>query len=144
MYLDFVVVFLGFSFDVLLVMSIERYLGMYYPFFHHTSVARRRLLTLLAIIIFFQTTLHMISINDMIISREFTVIIFIIIVFPPLLYLKFKLFKINREVRRRNAISPEKKSDNKSEKYFYLFVSCCLSCDVVHSKQRIYCFQYQD
>ena len=39
--------FIGFFFLALLVMSIERYLGTYYPIFHRTSVTRRRLLTLL-------------------------------------------------------------------------------------------------
>ena len=132
MYLDFVVVFLGFSFDVPLVMSIERYLGAYYPFFHRTSVTRRRLLTLLSIIIFFQTTLHVISINDMIISREFAVIIFIIIVFLPLLYLKFKLFKISKEVRRRNAISPEKRAtiSLKSISTCLLVVACLVMLSI--------------
>ena len=42
MYLNFVVVLLGFSFQVRLVMSIERYLGAFYPIFHRTSVTRRR------------------------------------------------------------------------------------------------------
>ena len=109
-YLNFVTVFYGFSFHVLLVMSIERYLGAYYPIFHRTSVTRRRLLTLLAILLIFHTTFYLMSTNNMIISWTVASIIFLIIVFPPLLYLNFKLFKISREVRRRNVTSPEKRT----------------------------------
>ena len=42
MYLFFSTVFHGFSFLVLLLMSIERYLGAYYPIFHRRSVTRHR------------------------------------------------------------------------------------------------------
>ena len=49
LYLHMFGVFLGFSVRVLLVMSIERYLGAYYPILHRTSLTRRRLMTLLAI-----------------------------------------------------------------------------------------------
>ena len=110
MYLDFVVVFLPFSLYALLVMSIERYLGAYYPIFHRTSVTRRRLLTLLAIFLVFHTTLHVISTNDMIISRTFLYVIFAVAVFPPLVYLNFKLFKISSEMRRKKATLPEKRT----------------------------------
>ena len=109
-YLNFVTVFYGFSFHVLLVMSIERYLEAYYPIFHRTSVTRHRLLTLLAILLIFHTTFYLMSTNDMIISWTLASIIFLIIVFLPLLYLNFKLFKISREVRRRNVTSPEKRT----------------------------------
>ena len=107
-YLDFVSMFIGFSFYVLLVISIERYLGAYYPIFHRTSVTRRRLLTLLAIALTFYTTLHVISRNNVIISWKIVEIGYVSTVFTPLVFLNFKLFKISREVRRRNATSPEK------------------------------------
>ena len=45
-YLNIFNVLLIFSPFALLVMSIERYVGAYYPVFHHTSVTRRRLRTL--------------------------------------------------------------------------------------------------
>ena len=109
-YLHFVSVILGFSFYVLLVMSIERYLGAYYPVFHRTSVTRRRLLTLLAILLISHTTLYAISTKDLIIPRNVVSVICIIAVFPPLAYLNFILFKITRVVRGKNTISPEKRT----------------------------------
>jgi hypothetical protein len=42
--------FIGFSIIALLVMTIERYLAVYFPILHRTSVTRRRLLTLLAVL----------------------------------------------------------------------------------------------
>ena len=64
---------LSFSLYVLLVMSIERYLGTYYPNRHRTSANRRRLLTLLAILLIFHTTLYVISTNDFIIPRALVI-----------------------------------------------------------------------
>ena len=128
MYLDFVVVFLGFTFYALFVMSIERYLGAYYPIFHRTSVTRRRLLTLLAIFLVFHTTLHVISTNDMIISRPFAYVIFVGVVFPPLVYLNFKLLKISSEMRRKIATLPEKRTriNIKSISACFLVVVCLM------------------
>ena len=57
----------GFSLCTLMVMCIERYLGVYYPIFHKTSVTRRKLLTILAILIILLTTLLIISTNDLLI-----------------------------------------------------------------------------
>ena len=109
-YLDFVTIFYAYSFLLLLVMSIDQYLGAYYPIFHRTSVTRRRLLTFLAMLLISYTTLHVFSTSDMIISRISVVVIFAVVVFLPLVYLNFKLFKITREVRRRKAALPEKRT----------------------------------
>ena len=93
-------VFIAFSIITLLVMSIERYLGAYYPFFHRTSLTRRRILTLLAILCIGPIILTIISVNDMVISDSVVLIIFFVIVFPPFAFLNYKLFKISRKVRR--------------------------------------------
>ena len=106
-------VFIGFSIMVLLVMSIERYLGAYYPFFHRTSLTRRRLLTLLAVLFLVPFTLTMISVNDWVTSFAVVLGIFFLIVFPPFLFFNYKLFMISRKVRRdiarrrNSASSPE-------------------------------------
>ena len=136
-YLNFVTLFYGFSFFVLLVMSIERCLGAYCPIFHCTTVTKRRLLTLLAILLIFNTTLYVISTNDMIISRTLAIILFIVASFPPLLYLNFKLFKISREVRQRKASSPEKRTtiNLKSISTCLLAVTCIV---VLSSSVSVY------
>ena len=135
LYLHFVKIFIEFSFYVLLVMSIERYLGAYYPIFHRTSVTRRRLLTLLATLFIVQTTMDMISRNDLIIPRAFGMIIFMTAVFPLLVYLNFKLFKISREVRRRKATSLEKRTtiNLKSISACLLVVACVVVLSIASS-----------
>ena len=68
--------FIDFSVIALLVMSIERYLGAYYPFFHRTSLTRRRLLMLLAILFIVPIILIIISVNDLVSSFPVVLIIF--------------------------------------------------------------------
>ena len=110
LYLDSVAVFFAFSLLALLVMSIERYLGAFHPVLHRRSVTRCRLLIILAILLIFTIALQVMPTNNMIISKPFSLIIFVVVVFLPLVYLNFKLFKFSRQVRRRKAILPEKKT----------------------------------
>ena len=101
--------FLGIPLLVLLVMSTERYLGTHYPLFHRTSVTRRRLLIPLAMLLIFQTTLTVLATNDLVISTAVHATTFAVIIFPPSLFINFKLFKISRKVRRRKAASHEQR-----------------------------------
>ena len=103
----FSVVFVGFSLLALLVMNFDRYLSTYYPIFHRTSVTKGRLLTLLAILITVEITLVLLSFN--VISFPVAILIFIIIIIPPMLFMNYKLFTIARKSRRNNGISPEMK-----------------------------------
>mgnify|MGYP002803396122 FL=1 len=107
-------VFIGFSVMALLVMSIERYLGAYYPFFHRASLTRRRLLTFLAVLFLIPIIFTIISLNNLVVSYSTVLIIFFVgIVFPPLLFFNYKLFMISRKARRdvtrrcNNPSSPE-------------------------------------
>ena len=99
--------FIGFSILALLVMTIERYLGAYYPILHRSSVTRRRLLTLLAVLFILPFILMMISLNDSVISLPVALAIFFAIIFPPIIFLNYKLFKISRKMRRDNTALPE-------------------------------------
>jgi Ca2+/Na+ antiporter len=105
----FSAVFVGFSLLALLVMNLNRFLATYYPIFHRTSVTKRRLLTLLAILITVEITMVLISFTDLVIPFEVGLLIFIIIIFLPMLFVNYKLFTIARKSRRNNAISPEMK-----------------------------------
>ena len=108
-YIHVASLFLGSSMHALLMMSIEQYLGAYYPIFHRTSVTRRRLLTVLAISLLPHVILNVISTNDLIISQIFHLEVFIITTLPLFVFVNMKLFIISRNTRRRNAISPEKR-----------------------------------
>ncbi len=112
-YGHFATLFIAFSILVLLVMSIERYLGAYYPIFHRTSLTRRRLLILLAIFFAIPIILGIISVNNLVTSYPVALGIFFVIVSPPFAFLNYKLFKISRKVRRDianrrdNSTSPD-------------------------------------
>ena len=109
-YLEFSKLFIGSSFLALLVMSIERYLGAYYPIFHRTSVTKRRLLTLLAILFILGTVMYIISRNDLVISNPVTLAILLALLAPPFMFVNFKLFIIARKIHRQRAISPAKRA----------------------------------
>ena len=105
-YLLSATVFPVFSFHTLLVMSIERYLGAYYPFFHRTSVTRRRLLTLLAILLMTTTVVYIISSTGTAISRAVFLAIFVALFFPPFMFANFKLLAMARKVTRKRTVPP--------------------------------------
>ena len=101
--------FLGFSFLALLVMNIERYLGTYYPIFHRTSVTRRKLLTFFAISLIFH-----IALTTLIIVKVITLgiagMIWMVVTFPPFMFINYKLYRISKQNSRDNAISPQQRS----------------------------------
>ena len=106
-YLQFSHLSSSFPLCALIVMCIERYLGVYHPFYHRTSVTRRRLLKLLAIIMILQTTLLAISLDHSGIHSTVAFAIFMVIYLLPFIFFNYKLFKISRKLQRRNATSPE-------------------------------------
>ena len=101
---------LGVSFLALLVMNIERYLGTYYPIFHHTFVTKRRLLTLLAILLIPTTVIYIISRNGFLIQDTVYLMIFIALYFLPFIFVNFKLFIIARKVHRERAVLPGRRT----------------------------------
>ena len=109
-YLNFVYGLLGFSFFTLLVMNIERYLGAYYPTFHHTSVTRRRLLTLLATLLITTIVMQIIFGYSLVISKPVFLMIFMALFLPPFMFVNFKLFIIARKVHRERTVSPGKRT----------------------------------
>ena len=119
---------LGFSLLALLVMNFERYMAIYYPFFHHTSVKKRRLLILLGILSFVQIALTLMSVTNFI-SLKLHALIFLIVVGPPMVFINYKLFIIARKCRRNNGILPEVKKS-----FSFKNISSCLlavACFVV-------------
>ena len=139
-YLHLTDLILGFSFCVMLVMSIERYLGAYYPIFHRTSVTRRRLLTLLSLMLIFHITLCAISLIGKVISVNVVFITFIVAIFLPLVYFNITLFKISREVRRKNPVKPEKRTtiNRKSISSCLLVVACLVVLTICTSTYMLF------
>ena len=104
----FTTVLYGLSLFALLVMNFDRYLATYYPVFHRTSVTKGKLLTLLATLSVVGITLYLMSMNNLISYPVFLLICFTIL-FPPMLFINYKLFIMARKSRRNNRISPEMK-----------------------------------
>lgn len=100
-------IFVGSSLVALIVMNVERYLGVCYPLFHHTSVTRSGLLTLLVILSILHAAIVIFSTDDFLITFPMGVAIFMVILFPPLLFINYKLIKISRKARRYNEVSPD-------------------------------------
>ena len=112
---------------LLLVMSIERYLGAYYPIFHRTSVTRRRLLTLIAMLLIPTSALYMSGKMNLAISAEASQIIAMVLFLPPFLFVNFKLLIVARNVRRKRAVPPGKrKTQNFKNISTALWVVACL------------------
>ena len=99
--------FTSFSLLALLVMNFDRYLATYYPIFHRTSVTKGKLLTLFAILSILELLLELLS--ETVISARAQRVIFVIIFFPPMIFINYKLFIIARKSRKSNGISPEMK-----------------------------------
>ena len=113
-------IFLGFSLAALLVMNFDRYLATSYPLFHRTSVTKRKLLTLLGILIAVEMTLCLMVRMDVISAAVFVLICFVI-VFPPTLFINYKLYTVARKNRRNKLISPHMKKS-----FSWKNISSCL------------------
>ena len=87
----------------LLVMNFDRYLATYYPIFHRTSVTKGKLLTLFAILSIPVLLFEMLSIKD-----EVRTLIYLIIVFPSMIFINYKLFIIARKRHRMKKTLPLK------------------------------------
>ncbi len=90
-------------------MNFDRYLSTSYPVFHRTSVTKVRLLILLAILTIVELTLKAMSLNHFLISLEVHILIFFILLTPPMLFINYKLFLVVRKSRRNKSLSPERK-----------------------------------
>ena len=100
---------LAISLLALLVMNFDRYLATYYPIFHRTSVTKGKLLTLLATLIVVHLTFYLMCVWGLVISYPVYLLAGFTILFPPMLFINYKLFIIARKSRRNNGISPETK-----------------------------------
>ena len=56
--------------------SVDRYLATHFPIFHRTSMTKGKFLTVLTLLFFIQITVMTISINDMVISYQVSLLLF--------------------------------------------------------------------
>ena len=111
------------------MISIERYLGAYYPIFHHTLVTRRRLLILLAILLISTTAIYTISGNGVHIIRGSVFLMIILAIFlPSFMFVNFKLFIIAGKVHRERAVLPEKRTTINLKTFLQLYGPLAVLC----------------
>ena len=104
---DLTEIFIGFSFLALLVMNFDRYLATYYPIYHRTSVTKRKLLGLHGILSILGVAFLMLTASNIILSYQVGVLICLGILFPPMLFINYKLYIIAKKNRRNSATSTE-------------------------------------
>ena len=121
-YQRFVTLSSSVSMLAMLLMSIERYLGVYIPIFHRRSVTRRRLLASLAISTIMPAILLLMSVNQTVISYPDATGIFSLVYIGPFVFFNYKLFKMSRKVRRTNVAPAETRTKIKGLRN----VSSCL------------------
>ena len=119
-------IFVGLSLLALLVMNFDRYLATYYPIFHRTSVTKGKLLGLHGILSILGFTFLMLTGNNIILSYQVGLLIFLGTLCPPMLFVNYKLFRIAKKNRRSNATSSEirKTFSMKNVSSCLLFVAC--------------------
>ena len=89
-------------------MNLDQHLATYRPIFHRTSVTKKKLLILLVILIIIQGTLEAISIRHFAISYQMSLVILFFLVFPPMVFIYYKLFTIARKSRRNKSLEMKK------------------------------------
>ena len=125
-YMYFANAFLAFSSVSVLVLSIERYMGAYYPIFHRTSVTRRRLLTLFPILMVPSAVMYIIYSYGLIFSGSILLLIFMALYLPPFMFFNYKLLTLARKVHRRRAVSTERRTTDLTNISAALWVVVCL------------------
>ena len=91
-------------------------------------MTKGKLLALFTVLVIIELTSAAMSINDLVISFQVHLLIFLAIFIPPMLFINYKLFNVARKSRRNKEISPEmKKSFSLKKISNCLLVVACLS-----------------
>ena len=118
----------GFSMAALLAMSVERYLALKYPFFHHTAVTKRRLLLFLAfLIIMMAGLLPLLYIFEWKTFTNAFIIVFILLFLFLFIYLNYKMLIIAKS-KSKVAGSDRRKLSIKNISTCSMAISCFFIC----------------
>ena len=118
----------GFSMSALLAMSVERYLALKYPFFHHTAVTKRRLLLFLAFLIIMIVGLFpLLHIFDWKTFGNVLIIVFISLLLFLFIYLNYNMLIIVKS-KSKVARSKRRKLNFKNISTCSMAISCFFIC----------------
>ena len=116
----------GFSMLALLVLNIERFLALTYPFFHQTSVTKQRLIFLLVALMILCTSPLLLSyLSYQIVSNVLPAII-IAVLLLLFIYLNYKMFIIARSKRNNEKVVKSSDQERTRSKFQFKTFSTCL------------------
>ncbi len=141
----------GFSVFALLTLSIERFLALTCPFFHQAVVTKKRLVLLQAfwmIIIFILSALAYFNRRTI---GNISIIVTVLVFLFLFICLNYKIFTIAKSKRKDDRVTPNsaatassnqerKKTQDKFEKYLYMFFGRWLFFHLLFSTNNIFCF----
>ena len=117
----------SFSVFALLVLTVERFLALTYPFFHQTSVTKQRLIFLLVVLIVLPTVIvlsssHFISVTilaNVLSTISISVFLFLFI------YFNYKMFIIARSKRDNETVAKSSNQERKRTNLQFKLLSTC-------------------
>ena len=119
----------GWSMLALLIMTIERFLGLTYPIFHRASVTKKRLLYTLAFLWSSMNILLVLSFRNQVISYHILITVYMAICLFVSLTLNVKMYIIAKTRRRNPIVSADRESTDggESKNRFKNISRCCLA-----------------
>ena len=128
---------LGFSMLAVLIMSVERFIALKYPFFHQTAVTKRRLICFLrffvALLVAVKPLLYFEQ-RAFSLARYVLISIFILLLLIIFAYMNYKMFLIAKSKNenktkptRRTIKSTNNKKTKERKKHFRNISTCCLA-----------------
>ena len=116
----------GFSMWSLLMLTIERFLGIIYPIFHRTSVTKKRLLSFLGVLLVLNIVQSTLSFQNFLIPDNILVVVYLPFYLLTLFFLNYKMFVVAKAKSRINVLSNSTCTKENSKHIFELKkVSTC-------------------
>ena len=115
----------SFSLQAMLMLSIERYLALMYPFLHQTSVTIRKLVLGMAILCIFQSVMMVfLFLVKYKLLKDMLSMIYLSIFLLSLFYLNYKIFFIAKSKRMNKIVPFSNHHEQRSKIYFQRFSTC--------------------
>ena len=116
----------GFSMSALLTMSVERYLALKYPFFHHTAVTKRRLLLFQAFLMVMIVSVSPLQYLHWNTFGNALTIVFISLLMFLFIYLNYNmLFIAKSKSKMESSLKTQGNEESKRRKLNFKNISTC-------------------
>ena len=116
----------GLSMFALLVLTIERFLALTYPYFHQTAITKRRLIFLLVAFVAISVPLLSLSHTDVKMLLSLLSVITIPFLLLLLIHLNYKMFIVARSKRDNETVAKSSNQERKRPNLRVKLISTCL------------------